>query len=284
MLEADELQFLCRLFASLSPAAIEAAFAAVYAPFKSEKAWAALLSTLEDLKSKAVHPPAAPSHTTTAAAATTTTTTSSAVSAGKRKAEEASDVPVPSAVAAVAAATSTTSTAVGAAAAGTEERVEAVGAAAKKAAVAGVTIVLGDLFDAKTNLGHCISADAKLGKGIATHFRSKFGGDAFINRIKEQNKSVGQVAAVLAGDRYIYNLVTKAIYYQKPTYDSLRAALRDMVAHMKSNGVKLVALPHGFSCGLDGLEWKKVLAILEEEIDGSGLTVQVFKSSRGGGE
>jgi O-acetyl-ADP-ribose deacetylase (regulator of RNase III) len=264
MLEADELQFLCRLFASLSPAAIEAAFAAVYAPFKSEKAWAALLSTLEDLKSKAVHPPAAPSHTTTPSAA---------VSAGKRKAEEASDVPVPSAVAAVAAAT----TATAAAAAVTEERVESVGAAAKKAAVAGVTIVVGDLFDAKTNLGHCISADAKLGKGIATHFRSKFGGDAFINRIKEQNKSVGQVAAVLAGDRYIYNLVTKAIYHHKPTYDTLRAALRDMVAHMKSNGVKLVALPYGFGCGLDGLDWKTVLAILEEEIDGSGLTVQVFK-------
>lgn len=144
-----------------------------------------------------------------------------------------------------------------------------------------ISMVTGDLFEAKTNLGHCISADARLGKGIAKLFRAKFGGDSFVARIKELNKGVGDCAAVLAGDRYVYNLVTKNLYHEKPTYDTLRASLRAMRAHMESNGVKSVALPHGFGCGLDGLSWPAVLRILEEEFDDSAIAVSIHKLGAG---
>jgi ribosomal protein L17 len=288
LLEADELKFLCRSFPSLTQSTIESAFTTHYLPHKSEKAWQALLASLDDAKSKSVHPPAAPSsnHSTT-----TSNNSTANATAGKRKAEDVPAVALPveaaaSFVAAPTTATTTTTTTTTTTAGTTtavkgvlaaEELVEPIVAVAKKAAVASVTHVTGDLFESKTNLAHCISADAKLGKGIAAHFKSKFGGESFRSRIMELNKRPGEVAAVLAGDRYIYNLVTKPLFYNKPTYDSVRAALRDMKQHMLSNGVKTVALPHGLACGLDGLDWPKVMAMLEEEFDGSGLNVQVFK-------
>lgn len=271
LLMADELLYLGNTFPSLPRASIEASYNRLYKAAPSEKAWQALLAELEDRLKTVRHPPAAPSSGGPAAAVSTVATTSAigvaAVGSGKRKAEL--ELPERGAVELASAAVADDSA-----------DAAVVVAKPKKAATgagSAVTVINGDLFDLKTNLGHCISADARLGKGIATHFRSKFGGDAFVARIKELHKNVGECAAVLAGDRYIYNLVTKALYHHKPTYDSLRASLRDMRRHMEANGVKTVALPHGFGCGLDGLDWKRTEAILEEEFDGSGLTVQVVK-------
>lgn len=286
LLAADELLYLSNTFASLPRATIEASYERLYKSSPSEKAWQALLAELEDrLKAAVRHPPAAPSTTGAATSTKTSSTTigtgigttsaTAGIAAGKRKAEgpnnnnnnnTGAEAAVELASAAVA-----------------DDSADAavVLAKPKKAATGAgsgcVTLLSGDLFEAKTNLGHCISADARLGKGIATHFRSKFGGDAFVARIKELHKNVGECAAVLAGDRYVYNLVTKALYHHKPTYESLRASLLDMRRHMEANGVKTVALPHGFGCGLDGLDWPRVQAILEEVFDGSGLTVQVIK-------
>jgi hypothetical protein len=46
---------------------------------------------------------------------------------------------------------------------------------------------------------------------------------------------------------------------------------------MEANGVKSVALPHGFGCGLDGLSWPAVLRILEEEFADCPIAISVHK-------
>lgn len=108
--------------------------------------------------------------------------------------------------------------------------------------MATITEVRGDLFDATTNIGHCVSADMTMGKGIALEFRRRFG------RVDELQKQIEDKAGDKEGDkegdkgdaigtciylfdnnthpsRYIFYLVTKNRYWEKPTYETMRQVL-----------------------------------------------------------
>ncbi len=104
-------------------------------------------------------------------------------------------------------------------------------------------VVTGDLFSAgKTvSLAHCISRDCRLGKGIAKLFRDKFGR---VKEIEAMKAGVGEVAPLKIGDGvYIYNLVTKVKYSDKPTYESLENSLVSMREHATENKIKEIAMP-----------------------------------------
>ena len=71
--------------------------------------------------------------------------------------------------------------------------------------------------------------------------REKFGR---VDEIRKMGKGVGEVAAVRHdGSRFVYNLVTKPKYSDKPTYESLRKSLEDMRGHARDNSVKEIAMP-----------------------------------------
>lgn len=67
----------------------------------------------------------------------------------------------------------------------------------------------------------------------------------------------GGVAILKDKERFIYNLITKEKYFNKPTYQSMSSSLEAMKTHMEKNSVKKLAIPR-IGCGLDGLVWKKV--------------------------
>ena len=75
----------------------------------------------------------------------------------------------------------------------------------------------------------------------------------------EQTKYIGK--ALLVGN--VFNLVTKAYHYNKPTYKMLYSALEDMRDQCEALGVKHLAMPK-IGCGLDGLDWSKVSAMVKE--------------------
>ena len=132
----------------------------------------------------------------------------------------------------------------------------------------------GDLFscDDSVSLAHCISADLRLGKGIAVAFRNKFD---LMRDLRAQGKGVGQVAAIKRGSRFIFNLITKQQYFQKPQLQDLRACLEQMCQHCVANDVAELAMPR-IGCGLDGLLWHEVKALIEEVFAGSGVRITVF--------
>ena len=132
----------------------------------------------------------------------------------------------------------------------------------------------GNLFSASPNisLAHCISEDCVMGKGIAKQFAEKFGR---LNEIKGQCVKVGGVAILKQKERYIYNLVTKKKYYEKPTFADLRSSLLQMRKHMKENGVEGVAMPK-IGCGLDLLDWLQVKRLLKEVFENSGFNIVVY--------
>lgn len=74
---------------------------------------------------------------------------------------------------------------------------------------------------------------------------------------------MGGVAVLNRNNRFVYYLITKEHYYDKPTYQTLHSSLEAMRNHALLNDVKALAMPK-IGCGLDGLQWPKVKALLEE--------------------
>ena len=132
----------------------------------------------------------------------------------------------------------------------------------------------GDLFSAPstTSLAHCISMDCAMGKGIAKQFSERFGR---VDEIKRQVVKVGGVAILKVKERYVYNLVTKEKYFEKPTMRALSLSLQEMRKHMEENSVTSIAMPK-IACGLDLLDWRQVKILIEEVFEGSSIAIVVY--------
>jgi O-acetyl-ADP-ribose deacetylase (regulator of RNase III) len=67
-------------------------------------------------------------------------------------------------------------------------------------------------------------------------------------------------------DCFVFALVTKQRYSDKPTYDDLAAALRHLRTLMLERDLTQLALPR-LGCGLDGLAWPRVRDLICEVFD-----------------
>lgn len=108
--------------------------------------------------------------------------------------------------------------------------------------------------DNKYYLAHCISADAKMGAGIAIQFVNKY------PNLKHLKQSKNHISQCILIDK-VFNLITKEKYYEKPTYNSLEESLYNMKVLCNNNNIKYIAMPK-IGCGLDQLEWIKVKEII----------------------
>lgn len=107
-------------------------------------------------------------------------------------------------------------------------------------------------------LAHCISADAALGKGIALQFRKRFDLKSLRQQAREQLLEIGKSYQV----GRVFNLVTKARYFHKPTYLTMRQALVSLRAQCQEQGIKQLAIPT-LGSGLDKLNWEQVRTIIQ---------------------
>ena len=86
---------------------------------------------------------------------------------------------------------------------------------------------------------------------------------------------IGGCATLKRDQRYVYYLVTKAKYWQKPTYDTLQSSLEAMATHCHDNNVTELAMPQ-IGCGLDGLQWPKVTNMIKEIFKDKEVKVTVY--------
>ncbi|KAJ8910199.1 hypothetical protein NQ315_014370 [Exocentrus adspersus] len=117
-----------------------------------------------------------------------------------------------------------------------------------------------DLFevDESYSLVHCVSADFQMSAGIAAKFKSLYGQ---IDFLKSQNQTEGGLTILKSNSRFIYYLVTKLNYYDKPSYQSLWLSLVKLKAHVKEHGITKLAMPK-IGCGLDQLNWFSVRSMI----------------------
>jgi O-acetyl-ADP-ribose deacetylase (regulator of RNase III) len=131
-----------------------------------------------------------------------------------------------------------------------------------------------DLFSMPEDycLAHCISADAKMGAGIAVQFRKRFKLSSLQGKANRNELLVGECYKV---DR-VFNLITKSKYWQKPTYDTLTLSLRAMKEICLQEAVNQIAMPE-IGCGLDKLQWEKVKEIIMKEFSDTPVQITVCR-------
>ncbi len=135
-----------------------------------------------------------------------------------------------------------------------------------------VTEKEGDLFELPDDyaLAHCISADARMGKGIAAEFVRRFGLESLKAKAAETPLEIG--ACYREGR--VMNLVTKAKFSGKPTYDSLTRAVRSLRETCEDGGVRRLGMPR-IGSGLDRLRWDKVREIVQKEFADTDIEIVV---------
>ena len=65
------------------------------------------------------------------------------------------------------------------------------------------------------------------------------------------------------GKRYIYNLVTKERFCDKPNLPTLSRTLEAMKIHASTDGVSTIAIPK-LGRGLDRMNWQEVVKLLRD--------------------
>lgn len=134
--------------------------------------------------------------------------------------------------------------------------------------------VAGDLFEASKEyaLGHCVSQDFQMNKGIALEFRRRFGK---IEELKNQNKSITEIANIIVEERTIICLITKEYYWQKPTYENVLLTLINLKNFCNSTGITKLAIPK-IASGLDGLQWSEIRTMIRYVFRNTQTQILVF--------
>ena len=131
------------------------------------------------------------------------------------------------------------------------------------------------IFQADTAIAHCISADAKMSKGFAeTICRRVIVLQEYYRRAKT---TIGSALPYWdpESNNFIYNLVTKSNFFEKPTLDNLRISLENMRRHALVNNVTKISMPK-FGCGLDRLQWTDVFKLIRDTFTYSGIQIQII--------
>ena len=117
---------------------------------------------------------------------------------------------------------------------------------------------------------HCISADCKMGAGIAVKFNKKFKLKRSLLLLPLEARK--HPTCILRNK--VFNLITKNKYFNKPTYDSISASIEKMRFLCKDNNVTKLSMPK-IGCGLDRLQWPKVRKIIKDIFCGDDIEILV---------
>lgn len=142
-----------------------------------------------------------------------------------------------------------------------------------------ITEIKGNLFEVPQGyyLAHCISGDYALGAGIAKTFDEVYDMRFKLHKfypIPDGEKYANVGKALLVDN--VFNLVTKARCFQKPTYDTLYKTLCNMCSQCIELNITKLAMPL-IGCGLDHLEWESVQDVIEYVFGDSEIDILVCK-------
>ena len=126
--------------------------------------------------------------------------------------------------------------------------------------------------DPESSLCHCISKDCHLGKGCARSFRLEFGR---IEEMKAMNTQVGEACVLEDNHRYIYNLVTKEVYNDRPKFEDLYKSLLSMRQHCFDHDVRLISMPK-IGCGRDRFKFFDVFELLKYVFSNTGIMIHIY--------
>ena len=124
------------------------------------------------------------------------------------------------------------------------------------------------------SIGHCISAEAEMSKGFANFLSQQIHG--LRGACRRAKLFTGQIFPFWdqTGNRYIYNLVTKTKYSEKPNLRTLSLTLDEMKSHAQLHGISTIAIPK-IGCGLDQMNCQEVVKLLRDNFAYSNIRIVV---------
>lgn len=123
---------------------------------------------------------------------------------------------------------------------------------------------------------HCISKDCAMGAGIAVSFNEMFPDMKRELKRTVYNNKMNTPCTILYKDdtRSVFNLITKNLYFQKPTLSSIKHCIKEMKMICEQNNIKYLAMPK-IGCGLDKLNWDIVREIIKSEFEDTNIQIEV---------
>jgi len=136
--------------------------------------------------------------------------------------------------------------------------------------------VEGNVLEAPTDytIGHYVSKDFKILKGISLEFRRQFGK---IDQLIQQNKQVTEIATIQCNQRQILYIITKEMHYQTSTYETMFLAMKNLRQFCESNGLNKLAL-HKIDSEYDQLDWTQLKDIKAQLPTGEDIPVNLNDS------
>ena len=131
------------------------------------------------------------------------------------------------------------------------------------------------ILEQPNSIGHCISADAQMSKGFAQFLSER------VLRLRRTCRRANLLKDQVfpfwdaSSRRYIYNLVTKEKYSDKPDLQTFATTLQSMQSHATMNGVSTIAIPKT-RCGLDQVNWQDVVKLLQDIFAYSDIQIVVY--------
>ncbi|QBP37021.1 putative polyprotein [Lampyris noctiluca tymovirus-like virus 1] len=129
-----------------------------------------------------------------------------------------------------------------------------------------------DLLSSPYPIAHCVSSDLKLSAGLAVSIRALFPSETWST--PRPFPSVYPLPHATYG--FVFNLVTKAKFYQKPTLSDLAFTLNTLRDTLTGLSIFTFSIPYKLSCGLDRLLWEDVLDLLLSTFD-HRFTIHVYQ-------
>ena len=113
------------------------------------------------------------------------------------------------------------------------------------------------------SIGRCISADAEMSKVCAQFLSETI--PPLRRTCRRANLLKDQVFPFWdsSSRRYIYDLVTKGKYSDKPDLQTLATTLQSMHSHATMHRVSTIAIPK-IGCGLDQMNWQDEVKLLRD--------------------
>ena len=114
------------------------------------------------------------------------------------------------------------------------------------------------ILEQRNSIGDCMSADAQMSKGFAQFLSERV--PRLRRTCRQANLLKDQVIPFWdsSSRRYIFNLVTKENFSDKPDLQTLATTLQNMQAHATLHGVSTIVIPK-IGCGLDQMNWQDVV-------------------------
>ena len=127
----------------------------------------------------------------------------------------------------------------------------------------------------------CLSADARMSKGFANFLSHRKPGLRSTSR--KARLFMGQVYTFWdpTGQHYIYNLVTKERFCDKPNLSTLSKTLEAMKIHASTYGASSIAIPK-LGCGLDQMNWQEVVKLLRGVFAYADVQIVVYTLEKNG--